>query len=252
MKNIYEFTTMIEPHDTLFNLDYSIVGIFRHFQVAATNHVELLGASSSRLLECDNAIWVISKVKVEIAHTPKWYENITVKTNPIKPTLAKCERDCVFSQDGNEIIQLRSEWCILDKNTYHIRRPSTIKSYPNEMEHRIERAKVAEYERFSIEVEEADLKYTHRVRVSDLDMNAHTNNVTYVRLSIDAFGASEFANRKLRGYEIAYKSQSFEGDELNIYRKDENNASYVVGKKKDGTLVFECKLEFAMMNMDAI
>ena len=110
--------------------------------------------------------------------------------------------------------------------------------YPVDMPHRSERG-AGEYERFAPVYDPSDALFDHTVRVSDLDMNVHMNNVAYLRLACDAFSVRETERMRIRSFEIIFKAQSFEGDRLTVCRKDEDGRTYVSAFKSDGTRVFD-------------
>jgi hypothetical protein len=70
-----------------------------------------------------------------------WRSEVTVRTWPSPPTLAKAERQIVVEDDSGEIaVCAKAEWCALDYDTRKIRKLSTITCYPFNMEHKTEKA----------------------------------------------------------------------------------------------------------------
>lgn len=245
MKNTYEIDVTLDPEYVSFNREYSVQGILANFQTVASLHTLDMGVSSKELLLKSNAIWVLTRTKVEIDEAPGWNEKVHIVTIPFAPGAVRYDRDCLFYHNGKQIIRLRSEWCILDHDTSRPRRAETI-CYPFELQHLTERANVGDYTRNFVEIDESCFVFEHKVRLSDLDMNVHMNNVAYVRLSMDTVSVEELTKKRVCGYEILYKSQTFENDVIRVYRKDVGeNSAQVVAKKPDGTTVFMSKIDFA-------
>ena len=236
-KNTVVRTFPITDNDVDFRKRYDVCSLMRHFHSVADDHAYMLGVDATTIWNAYSAIWVISRIRVDMARMPEWHGSVRVETWPMPPGIVRMDREATLSDESGEFARLSSEWCVLDKATGKPRRPAQA-GYPVDMPHRSERG-AGEYERFAPVYDPSDALFDHTVRVSDLDMNVHMNNVAYLRLACDAFSVRETERMRIRSFEIIFKAQSFEGDRLTVYRKDEDGRTYVSAFKSDGTRVFD-------------
>lgn len=70
------------------------------------------------------------------------------------------------------------------------------------------------------------------VRSTNIDFSHHTNNVEYVRLLLNTYSVEEILNNPIKEIEVCYISQSFENDELQVYKLTEGNRDILmIGKE---------------------
>lgn len=244
MENYLEKTFDVDSLHVDFKKEYDLCGLLRHFHEVSEQHSCELGIDANTVLDKYNAIWIITRIRVDVDFMPEWQQQIAVETYPLLPGLVRMEREAVFLRGGVNFARLSSEWCLIDSVNGRPRRPART-GYPMDMAHRGERV-TDDFSRFAPQFDETDLAFAHTVRVGDLDMNVHMNNVAYVRLACDAFSAKELSERRVRSFEIAFKSQSFEGEEIRVYRKPAGeNEYYVSGVKPNGDRVFDTLFCFA-------
>ena len=74
------------------------------------------------------------------------------------------------------------------------------------------------------------------VHSSDIDFNHHTNNIAYVRYISNQYSIKERIKMPVNAIEIQYVNQTFEGDNLEIYRCSENTFSI----QSNGKTVVNC------------
>ena len=246
MENSYSQNFNVDSLHVDYEKKYSLCGLMRHFHAAVEKHAYDLGVDANSILDKFKAIWIITRIRIDIDRMPVWQNDITVETFPLSPGIVRMEREAKFAFGGETFARLSSEWCMLDKDTGRPRRPGQT-GYPVSMAHR-EGFVTAGYSKFAPDYNEADLAFTHTVRVSDLDMNVHMNNVAYIRLAGDAFGTRELTDKRLSSFEIIFKAQSFEGEDIRVYRAAAgDNKYYVSGIKTDGTRVFDTMFTFAAL-----
>lgn len=230
----------IESDLVMFDHRASVMGLLLCVQDTALKHTLELGVDRETIYKKNNAYWVLAKTRLNILKYPEYQDIIEVETYPLKPGLAKFEREAVIRLDGKIIGTMESLWCVVDANTLGIRRSLSI-GYPD-FTHR-ERALSSDYCSFRLpEMDESDYRFTHNVVLSDIDFNRHMNNVSYVKLALDTFGMDEYEESRIKSVETMYKEQVFYGEKLKIYRKDLDDGIYVCGTKEDGKHVFECRL----------
>ena len=63
-------------------------------------------------------------------------------------------------------------------------------------------------------VEEADLELAFRIRMADLDLNQHVNNVAYMEWSLETVPLEVLKKYKLIEVEISFRGEAFYGDRV--------------------------------------
>ena len=244
MENILKKTYEISSDQVDFKRDYDLRHLLHDFHDLAGKQATLMGVDAEMIAEKHNAMWIVTRIRVDIDEMPVWKDAVSAETYPLTPGILRMEREAIFRRaDGNPFAYLTSEWCVLDRTTGVPRRPSLI-GYPSDTAVK-ERAFTAGYSDLRIVTDEKDFAFFHIARVSDLDLNGHFNNVAYVTLAEDAFSSDFLRARRIKSFEIAFRAQSYEGETLKVYRRDDGNASAVYCDKKDGTRVFETRFVFS-------
>ena len=165
--------------DTRFQLKVSAV--FRYFQDVALLATEALKVDSISLSK-RNIDWVITRMAVEIKRLPKCDEEIFVHTYPGKDMAMLYPRYFfITDKDDNVIIRCSSIWALIDNNTRKVivDRDVISKLPPEKRDDQLplpEKVSLPEVNNF---IENRTIHY------SDLDFNAHMNNVRYVELLMD-------------------------------------------------------------------
>ncbi len=235
----YSVDRLVGSERVNFDKRMSIPGIITEFQDAVLDHSSVMKIDRKVIFPMHNAYWVISKLHMDIKTYPLVDDVITVKTWPLKPSFVIFERECGMYLRGELAVSVCTEWCIVDGTTLRIRRSDSI-DYPK-FEHEARRFQ-DDYARFIMpKTSEEDFKFSHTVGINDLDMNVHMNNIAYVRLAVDTFSMEEYLSRPIKAVDVAFRAQSFIGDELLVYRKDAGSDVFVTEKKRDGSVVFEMK-----------
>ena len=222
--------------DCNYNLRFD--SIISTFQKITLYHSNDLKVDAESLLKNSNAFWVLTKMKVKINRLPKITDNITIETWPSTVTPVRFNREFRLGINNDYDVMGSSEWVTLDYTTKTLRRTETI-AYPFDMEHRTDVSGAGEFSRKREKVCESDLINKHTVRFVDIDPNNHTNNVAYVRMALNAFTVEEFSNANFKEFEIQYISQTYFGDEIEIYKRKTDYGYYVEGQLK-GKTTFIC------------
>jgi acyl-ACP thioesterase len=169
----------------------------------------------------DNRFWVLSRIYAEITHMPEWEDSIIVKTwpNGTDKLFALRNFDVSFP-DGTHIASATSSWLILDMTTRKVQRPDNILSkfysdlHPNHSPIRY----ASKLESPSGGNHSSRL-YT--IRVSDLDINLHTNNVKYLSWVSDSYDLDFIMKNFSRSVEINYLAESQFNEEIVIKTTEE-------------------------------
>lgn len=175
--------------------------------------------------------WVLSRMSIQVRQFPSWGDLISVKTagRGIDKLFALREF-LVEDTAGNPLATAMSAWLLLDSGSKRPKRPNQIlpaELFPPQAESNLLP------EKLSLPAT------THKemgfmVRPSDLDMNNHVNNVSYIRWVEDFCTASGIQFSSL---EINYLTEALLNETVDIYRsEDANNRTILTGSIKEKTV----------------
>ncbi len=237
MGNKYSKTFNITTSELACNMMMSVYDFLKCLQTVATEHIEEMGAGFGVLQKKDDASWVISKMSVKFnCGLPTMGDVIKVETTPLEPKLIRFERQfkVLNLTTGEEVCEVNSLWCILDKKTRNVKRVSDISCYPKNFEYEKPELK-PEYEMVDTTklLNECKYVYTKRVGYSDLDVNGHMNNCIYSKAILDAFTSDELSGVKFKSLEVHFLSECMEGELIDVCRAFYDDKHFVIGIKNN-------------------
>jgi medium-chain acyl-[acyl-carrier-protein] hydrolase len=211
---IYEKEYKVHVYETDPYGRLSILSLFNYFQDIASDHAVRLGFGKDDLI-ANNSYWVLSRIYTTINHMPEWGDKIIIRTWPNGT-------DKVFAlriyearhSDGRQLVTASSSWLILDRDTKKIQRPSSV--LPHFREHTVSNPPVREAVKIPPPSENGNTAPVPKVRISDLDINLHTNNVGYLKWIYDSYSLDFITNNIPYSVEINYLAESLYGEEINI------------------------------------
>mgnify|MGYP001232358958 CR=1 FL=1 len=223
----------------------NLYSLFDYFQDIASEHAIKLGYGRDDLLEQNN-FWVLSRIYAEISEMPEWGEKITVTTWPRGIDRLFALRDYeVRNQQGRRVSIATSSWLIIDRITKKIKRPDdTLSSFKAQAEFRNPLPRNAG----KLDAAGKDSKITSlfRVRVSDLDVNLHTNNVNYLKWVIDTHSQEFILDNIPVFVEINYLAESRFDDEIIIRMSEKDGevklTDYSIFRTTDDTELSRVRL----------
>jgi medium-chain acyl-[acyl-carrier-protein] hydrolase len=196
----------------------TVTGLCNYMQEIAGNHARALGVGFEALLK-QNMIWVLSRLYLQVDRFPSWAETIRVETWPAAADGKFAIRDFLFHTAQNEIFgRATTSWMVLDiKQRRAISLPPVV--------HRIqrpirERALIDPFGKLPLP-ERVDGESKYRVRFSDLDLNFHVNNVSYIRWALDAVPLPVWQADRLQSLEISFRAES-RMDEVVVVRSQQD------------------------------
>ncbi len=189
--------------------------LFNYMQDIASEHAIRLGFGRDDLMK-NNHIWVLSRMYAVITDLPVWNETILVKTwpNGIDRLFALRNYELSLS-DGRHVASATSSWLILDRITKKIIRPDSILSQYN-FNPQSGFSKIRYASKLEFESTEGNLTPVFRIKVSDLDLNLHTNNVKYLNWVSDSYDLDFMMNNAPQSIEINYLAESKFDEEIVI------------------------------------
>ncbi len=193
----------------------SLPSLFNYMQDIASDHAELLGFGRNDLMK-DKRFWALSRMYAEIYLWPEWENKIIMKTWPNGTDKLFALRNYEISfPDGRVAAQATSSWLILDYTTRKIQRPE------NALSHFRRNLQQSESPlRYASKLEIADggkiESPPFKIRISDLDINLHTNNVRYLNWINDTYDLDFIMKNSPKSVEINYLSESLFNEDIFI------------------------------------
>ncbi|MBR5851600.1 MAG: hypothetical protein IKY73_03650 [Bacteroidaceae bacterium] len=202
-------------------------------QEAANANASTLGFGYDEMIN-SNTAWVLSRIHVKFMNTPKWREEVNLKTWHKGVSKLFYLRDFILSDKaGNPMVLATTSWLIIDMNTRRLVRNSDLALSDTAM-HAIETP--ADKVVLPVDIE-PELVRKHPVTWSEIDTNGHVNNVKYAVWAIDAVKAEDIKERPLKELLINYDAEVMPGDIVKISRMrqetEEGVVYYITGKVAD-------------------
>jgi medium-chain acyl-[acyl-carrier-protein] hydrolase len=193
----------------------NLYSLFNYMQDIASDHAVRLGFGRDDLMR-DNRFWVLSRIYAVIDLWPLWGDTIILRTWPNGTDKLFALRNYeVTYPDGRHIASGTSSWLILDQTTKKVQRPDSALSFFNTNLHAGQSVL-----RYSTKIDPASENgqfSTHfRIKVSDLDVNLHTNNVRYLKWVCDNYSLDFLMNNDPQSAEINYLAESRFDEEITI------------------------------------
>ena len=202
-------------------------------QEAANVNATTLGFGYDEMIS-SNTAWVLSRINVKFINTPKWRDEVNLKTWHKGVSKLFYLRDFILSdKEGNPMILATTSWLIIDMNTRRLVRNSDLALSDTAMD-----AIATPADKVVVPVDiEPELVRKHPVTWSEIDSNGHVNNVKYVVWAIDAIEQETIKEKPLKELLVNYDAEVMPGDTVKIFRikqeSEEGTIYYITGKVGD-------------------
>lgn len=210
-KMIWQETYQIRNYELHSKGHMSIQAICNYLQEAASCHAEHLEMSYHDLI-AQNLIWVLSRLHVQMKSYPKWKERVQLETWPSGVDKIYAFRDFCLKNENHEVFGLATTaWAILKlDNRRPIRLLKTFDGFPFP-----ERARaIDDHFKKLPKLQTPQFEKQFRVRLSDVDINHHVNNVSYIGWIIETIPQQIWENCQLNNLEIGFRAESQYGDQI--------------------------------------
>jgi medium-chain acyl-[acyl-carrier-protein] hydrolase len=203
----FEKEYRIHVYETGPDGNLSLYSLFNYLQDIASDHAIRLGFGRDDLMR-QNRFWVLSRIYAKIEEMPKWEDTIVLKTwpNGTDKLFALRNFEATYP-DGRHIASATSSWLILDRTTKKVQRPDAILSEfysdlnPNQ-------SPIRYASRLESAGEEVRSSQLYKIKISDLDINLHTNNVKYLTWVSDCYDLDFVMQNVPMSAEINYLAES--------------------------------------------
>jgi len=198
-------------------------------QMTAAAHSEIGGISFTDMQEYNQA-WVLSRMRVEVSELPQWRDVVTVKTWINSLENSRSVRALEMYVNGKKIVGSETFWAVF--NTV-IRRPEAL-ALPYEHFELFPDNKATKETFSKINLnQDKEMVFEKTVRLSDLDIVNHANNVKYLEWCLDLVDETKILNQKIESFEMNFMKELSLKDEVVIHEKSEENTTIFSITKED-------------------
>jgi medium-chain acyl-[acyl-carrier-protein] hydrolase len=198
-----------------------VPALCNYMQEIAGNHAEQLGVGFEAMLK-QKMIWILSRLYLQVEEYPRWGETISVETWPAVAEGKFALRDFLFHTAQDHLFaRATTSWMVLD---IQHRKPVSLPPVVHQIKRPVrERALIDPFTKFT-PLARIDWERKFQVRLSDLDLNFHVNNVSYLKWSLDAIPLPIWKARQLQSLEINFRAESHI-DELVLVQVQQSDLS---------------------------
>lgn len=243
----------VEP----FHVDFTghiFMGVLgNHLLNAAGHHSHNRGWGIDHLNEA-HYTWVLSRLSIELDEMPAQYEHVEVETwvESVMKLFTERNFSICNADDGRLYGYARSIWAMIDTSS---RRPANLLTLHDGdiLRYVVPAAEkpcpIARHSTIRTTATEPMRRF--QTFYSDVDINGHINSIKYIEHILDLFPRKHYERYRLSRFEIAYKTESYLGDELTVYcdgATDDNLQSVEIRKQvgsaehPDGIVVVQARL----------
>ena len=209
---MYKEKVQITSLDVDSNLELKLSSLFKLMQLVASNHVGELKAGHLDLMKY-NMLWVVIRMDVKIYRTPKLEEELLFTTHPgetksfIFPRFFE-----IYDNKGNLIIAVSSLWTLIDKTTRKVvlKPDGFVKIKAEENKDDLPAPE-------KISGEASNFVGTHKVRYTDIDLNGHFNNTSYIECILNTHDNSFYQKHRISSFLINYDKEIRDGDTIELF-----------------------------------
>lgn len=224
--SIYDFS--IKSYDSDQTGKLNLHTLFHFLQECAWDNARL-NNFGFEFLESKNAYWVLSRILVQMDEYPEWRDEVKIKTWPKGTNGFFALRDFEVYKNDQVIGKVTTFWLILNKES---KRPQRLDQFNFVQEDFIhDHAIDQDLDKIGIPGEAAKVA-ERKVYYSDLDVNKHVNNATYVRWILDSYFSD--SEDEIKEFEINFLSELYLNDHFTVYKViDKQEHFYVLKNAKD-------------------
>lgn len=190
----------------------------------AVEHANRIDIGYARLLTI-NALWVLSRVTIELRRMPRieehyrlvtWIENFH--------RMFSYRNFTILGEDGEEIGHARTLWVAIDKDT---RRPADLTALVEGRELESPRVCPVKQRQKLREITTASDIDHYTFQTTDIDFNRHVNTVRYIELVINRWSLDFYDHNQIRLFDISFRHEAHYGDRAIIRMKREENGALI-------------------------
>jgi medium-chain acyl-[acyl-carrier-protein] hydrolase len=174
-----------------------------YFQQAASESADALGFGLTDLNR-HGLTWVVVRQQWELDEALLLGDELCVETWPSGIERRAALRDFRLLKEGREVGRAVTSWLVLDMTSRRPVPPSTVLREP--FHHRGPHVVPPAVEPISGLSDHSEQR-RFEVRYSDIDVNHHVTNASYVGWAIDAIGASTWSDCRLAKFDVQFMAE---------------------------------------------
>jgi len=191
----------------------SVPAICNYLQEVAGNHATELGVAVDHLFK-KNMTWVLSRLHIQVFRFPFWREEIKIETWPSGRQRKFATRDfLIFDQKHNILVKATSSWMIIDLKT---QKPIVMPEFMDEIRLPDRQRAIDDSFPKMILPKNPNLEQKFDVRLGDLDINQHVNNVKYIEWALESVPLDIWKAKILASLEISFRAETKHGERIII------------------------------------
>lgn len=217
--SIFEESHKVTFLNCLPNSFLKLTDLCNFFQLTASTHAEL-GGISYMDMQIHNQAWVLSKMRVEIIKLPKWSDEIIIKTWIKSLENSRSVRSLELYLNGEKIASCETFWVVINTKT---RRPENL-ALPHD-----------HFQKYTINATSigtskinsplhTELVAEKVVKLSDIDIVNHVNNVKYLEWCLDTLEPEFILQQKIKAFDINFLQEVNRLDIVQIYSEKKDNS----------------------------
>lgn len=245
MINKYTKQLTVLSSETDCNKNLKVYSYLCNTQELANDHAIKLGFGYDKLIE-NNCAWVLSRLKTKFITTPKWRDNYSITTWHKGMQGLFSMRDFVTTFDSDPTTPAiigTSSWLIMDLNTRRLLRAEHVLGEDIFTTAHKEDA-IAEPCGKLIFPKDMEKTTSHKIVLSDIDMNLHTNNAKYMEWAFDVLPADITLKREVDEFQINFNKESKIGETIDFYVASPDPDTYMVEGKRESDSIFQTIIKF--------
>jgi medium-chain acyl-[acyl-carrier-protein] hydrolase len=245
MNPIWETTTKVRAFDVDANDRLKVNTILDYFQDAASNDAERLDFGYSNFVP-RGLTWVLSWAKFEFIKYPKFIDEVKIQTWGKKQYKLYSMRDYLMIDLKDEIIcRGTSAWLLLDSKSP---RPKILPQLFPEIKMHDSIDALIDLPQKITHTSQLDSIYSTQVRYSDIDLNQHANNASYIKFMLDCFDKEFHREHAIKSLVVSFSAESKFGDEIQLFKGIEKEiplTHYIEAKNQTSNkMVFQAIVEW--------
>jgi len=210
---IAEYTFKIQPQDVDFQSKITLASLTNVLLTTAGYNADENGFGIRKLNEM-NSSWVLLRLALEMDYFPMQYEKISVETWIESIGRSTTIRNFRIRNKQSDIIGTAcSMWAMIDLQTRRVCDLQTlegIQPYATNIKLNMEKP-------IKLEVIVGEPIERLKVKYSDIDINQHTNTMSYIKWITDTFSLETFKHNNIKRFEINFLTEILFGADVSIF-----------------------------------
>ncbi len=207
-------------------------------QLTAGEHANAVGFGFKEMAK-HNQTWVLSRIRIEIARLPKWMDHVKVKTWVQELEGARSTRNFEITVNGEIFVTATSYWAVI--NTVKRSSETLAISTENFTTYPDRPATQRPFSKLDISQTVKNLD-EYCVKLSDLDIVNHANNVKYLDWCMDRLPIELVLTNQIKSLEMNYLRELRYNDTVEI-NGDATDQGYFMTVTKQQRIHFALAIE---------